>query len=239
MASRPVFIPTPGAETLARTTSIDFKWFPGMSVAQKQRSIDSLHASARETIPVVREILEVSSKSKDKLGVALSAFNLTFTTRKQNFTMSVECAFQGSKVFERGGPFKDLFTRTSREAKLDERIKNSGRLVRFSFYGTDWQLEPRTAFYDWLYINALKKQPMNVIDEILSYSAFTDIEFNPEKSINCQAYSIALFVSLHKQNLLDQATASKESFLETVSRVLVSSAGESDDVQGDMLKNRI
>ena len=123
MASRPVFIPTPGAETLARTTSIDFKWFPGMSVAQKQRSIDSLHASARETIPAVREILEVSSKSKDKLGVALSAFNLTFTTRKQNFTMSVECAFQGSKVFERGGPFKDLFTRTSREAKLDERIK--------------------------------------------------------------------------------------------------------------------
>ncbi|MEN5303238.1 hypothetical protein [Pseudomonas sp. TWI628] len=207
-----------------------------MSVAQKQRSIDSLHAAAKEVMPTIGKILEVSSKSKEKLGVELSAFNLSFTTLKQNFTMSVECAFQGSKVFERGGPFKDLFGKTSREAKLDERIKSSGRLVKFSFYGTEWDLEPRTAFYDWLYINALKKQSPDMIDEILSYSAFTDIEFNPERSINCQAYSIALFVSLHKQNLLDDAVASKDSFLSTVSNVLVSSASQNEDIQGDMLK---
>lgn len=75
-----------------------------------------------------------------------------------------------------------------------------------------------------------------MIEEILSYSAFTDIEFNPEKSINCQAYSVALFVSLHKQNLLDDAIASKESFLSTVGKVLVSSASQNEDVQGDMLK---
>jgi hypothetical protein len=236
MASRPVFIPTPGAKTHARTTSVDFKWFPGMSVAQKQRSIDSLHAAAKEAIPSAGEILEVSSKSKEELGVALSAFNLSFTTLKQNFTMSVECAFQGSKVFEKGGPFKDLFVKTSREAKLDDRIKSSGRLVRFSFYGADWELEPRTAFYDWLYINALKKQSPDMIEEILSYSAFTDIEFNPEKSINCQAYSIALFVSLHKQNLLDDALASKDSFLSIVSNAVVSSASQSEDIQGDMLR---
>ncbi len=236
MASRPVFIPTPGAETLARTTPVDFKWFPGMSVAQKQRSIDSLHAAAKEAMPDIGEILEVSSKSKEKLGVALSAFNLSFTTLKQNFTMSVECAFQGSKVFERGGPYRDLFAKTSREAKLDDRIKNSGRLVKFSFYGADWELEPRTAFYDWLYINALRKQSDDLIDELLAYSAFTDIEFNPEKSINCQAYSIALFVSLHKQNLLDEALVSKSSFLSIVGGALVSSSSQSEDVQGDMLR---
>ncbi|MDI3373700.1 hypothetical protein QLG06_04955 [Pseudomonas sp. V104_6] len=206
-----------------------------MSVAQKQRSIDSLHAAAKEAIPDIGEILEVSSKSKEKLGVALSAFNLSFTTLKQNFTMSVECAFQGSKVFERGGPYKDLFAKTSREAKLDDRIKNSGRLLKFSFYGADWELEPRTAFYDWLYINALRKQSDDLIDELLSYSAFTDIEFNPEKSINCQAYSIALFVSLHKQNLLDEALISKGSFLSVVGSALVSSSSQSEDVQGDML----
>ncbi|WP_413817743.1 DUF6977 family protein [Pseudomonas viridiflava] len=236
MASRPVFIPTPRAETLARTTSVDFKWFPGMSVAQKQRSIDSLHAAAKEAMPEVGKILEVSSKSKEELGVALSAFNLKFTTLKQNFTMSVECAFQGSKVFEGGGPFKDLYTKTSREAKLDDRLKNSGRLKRFSFYGIDWELEPRTAFYDWLYINALKKQSSDLIDEILSYSAFTDIEFNPDKSINCQAYSIALFVSLHKQNMLNDAVVSKESFLSIVGGALVSTSNQREDVQGDMLK---
>lgn len=93
-------------------------------MAQKQRSIDSLHAAAKEAIPDIGEILEVSSNSKERLGVELSALNLSFTTLKQNFTMSVECAFQGSIVFERGGAFKDLFRKASREAKLDERIKN-------------------------------------------------------------------------------------------------------------------
>lgn len=47
--------------------------------------------------------------------------------------------------------------------------------MKFSFYGTDCGLEPRTAFYDWLYINAPEKQPPDMIDEILSYSAFGDI----------------------------------------------------------------
>ncbi|EJN18248.1 DarT1-associated NADAR antitoxin family protein [Pseudomonas sp. GM80] len=236
MAFRPVFIPTPGAVTLVETKSIDFKWFPGMSVAQKQRSVDSLQQAALESMPSLSRILEVSSKSKDELGVALSAFNLSFTTLKHNLTMSVECAFQGSKVFENGGPFKDLFRRTSREAKLDERIKSSGRLTKFSFFNMDWELEPRTAFYDWLYINALMKQPSSIIDEITSYSAFTDIEFNPEKSMNCQAYSIALFVSLHEQGLLDKAIASKESFLSTVKSSLISNSSQNEAIQGDMLK---
>lgn len=40
-------------------------------------------------------------------------------------------------------------------------------------------------------------------DELLSYEAFTDIEFNPNKSINCQTYSVAMFVSLAKRNLLE------------------------------------
>lgn len=236
MASRPIFIPTPGAKTLVETKTIDFQWFPGMSVAQKQRSVDSLQEAARESMPSLDKILEVSSKSKDVLGVALSAFNLSFTTRKYNLTMSVECAFQGSKVFEHGGPFKDLFQKTSREAKLDERIKSSGRLTKFSFFNMDWELEPRTAFYDWLYINALRKQPASVIDEITSYSAFTDIEFNPEKSINCQAYSIALFVSLREQGLLDKAIRSKESFLSTVKSALISNSSQNEALQGDMLK---
>ena len=32
------------------------------------------------------------------------------------------------------------------------------------------------------------------------YEAFTDIEFNPKKSFNCQAYSVALYKSLLKRN---------------------------------------
>lgn len=230
MAERPIFIPATEGKALVRTKHVRFHWFPGMAVSQKQKSVDSLHEAACELAGITR-VLEVSSKSRDELGVALSAFNLTFTTIKYQLTMSVECAYQSSKVFERGGPFSDIMAMTSREAKKDERLKSSGRLMAFRFFGVDWPLEPQTAFYDWLYINALKKQP-SLAEEILSYSAFTDIEFNPERSVNCQAYAVALYIALHKRSLLDEATASKEAFLNIVGRATVSNARRDDTVQG-------
>lgn len=229
MAERPLFIPVAEGPVLVRTKHVEFQWFPGMSVSQKQKSVDSLHASAVK-LPGITKVLEVSSKSRDELGVALSAFNLTFTTVKHNRTFTVECAYQGSKVFERGGPYIDIFGMTSREAKKDERLRCSGRLTSFSFFGTDWGLEPQTAFYDWLYINALKKQP-SVTEQLQEYSAFTDIEFNPERSINCQAYSVALYVSLHKRSLLEEATSSKEAFLRTVQGAAICNARQDETIQ--------
>ena len=229
MAERPLFIPAAEGPVLVRTKYAQFQWFPGMAASQKQKSVDSLHAAARK-MPGISKVLEVSSKSREDLGVALSAFNLTFTTMKHSRTFSVECAFQGSKVFEHGGPFVDLFSMTSREAKKDDRLRSSGRLIGFRFFGIDWGLEPQTAFYDWLYINALKKHP-SVSDRLLEYSAFTDIEFNPERSINCQAYSVALYVSLCKRCLLDEAMSSKEAFLQTIRRADVSNARQDETLQ--------
>lgn len=229
MAERPLFIPTAEGPALVRTKHVKFQWFPGMAVSQKQKSVDSLHAAALK-LPGINKVLEVSSKSRDELGIALSAFNLTFTTLKHSRTFSVECAYQGSKVFERGGPFVDIFNNTSREAKKDERLRTSGRLTGFRFFGTDWGLEPQTAFYDWLYINALKKQP-GMIEQLLEYSAFTDIEFNPERSVNCQAYSIALYISLYQRHMLDEVTSSKDAFLSTVGNSAISNSREDDTVQ--------
>ena len=120
---------------------------------------------------------------------------------------------------------------TSREAKKDERLRlPSGRLTGFRFFGTDWGLEPQTALYDWLYINALKKRA-SVIEQLLSYSAFTDIEFNPEHSINCQAYSVALFISLHQRCLLEEAMSSKHAFLRIVGKAAISNARQDETVQ--------
>lgn len=229
MAERPLFIPSTEGPALVRTKYVEFQWFPGMAASQKQKSVDSLHAAALK-LSGISKVLEVSSKSRGELGVALSAFNLTFTTIKHNRTFSVECAYQGSKVFERGGPFVDIFGMTSREAKKDDRLRASGQLTGFRFFGTDWGLEPQTAFYDWLYINALKKQP-NVTEQLLEYSAFTDIEFNPARSINCQAYSVALYISLHKRCLLEEATSSKEAFLRTVGAAAISNARQDETVQ--------
>jgi len=125
----------------------------------------------------------------------------------------VETAFQGSKVFEKGGPYTDLLEGTSRDAKKDIRLKESGNLIGFRFFGKDFPLKPRTFFYDWLYINALNKDEY-LREEVLNYNAFTDIEFNPKKSINCQAYSVALFISLEKSGLLKDALTTPDDFLE-------------------------
>jgi hypothetical protein len=212
MAERPVFIPTPEQSTPVCIRYVDFKWHAGLAVTQKQKSIVSLHDAARK-LPGVGRLLEVSSKCTEKLGVALSAFNLTFAISDLDRPISVESAFQGSKVFEKGGPFVDMFTMAPRDAKRDERRHTSGRLTGFRFLGLDWSLEPQTAYYDWLYINALKARK-DLTDQISQYSAFTDIEFNPEKSLNCQAYSVALFVSLLREDRLEKVTSSKETFLD-------------------------
>ena len=231
MANRPVYTPQKNGKLGVTEVGIDFQWFPGMSKTQKQKSITSLHAAAEERN--IFPILEISSKSEQELGVSLSAFNLLITTKKQKRTFSVESAFQSSKVFQRGGPFIDLLDKTSREAKKDIRLKESGNLLKFVFFSTEFSLKPRTLFYDWLYINALN-QNEELAEQVLKYSGFTDIEFNPKKSINCQAYSAALFVSLSYASLLSDALESPMVFEEILSEVY-SRREKNYQIQGALL----
>lgn len=210
MAVRPVFIPMISNNVLSVTKDLDFSWSPGMAKVQKQKSIKALHAAANAQ--GLDSLLEISSKSEDELGVALSAFNLKIKTRKLSKEFSVESAFQASKVFEHGGPYVDLLDKESRDAKKDIRLKESGNLMSFNFYNTIWPLIPRTAFYDWLYLSALN-QNKKLAEHLLQFDGFTDIEFNPAKSINCQARAAALYVSLNKLNMLEDALSSQENFL--------------------------
>lgn len=209
MAQRPIFIPQVDFVGVEERV-IDFVWHPGMSASQKKKSVLELHKSANSS--GLKKILEVSSKSELDLGIELSAFNLVITTKKNNNKFTVETAFQGSKVFERGGPYRDLFGMDSRSAKKDIRLKDSGNLIGFSFFKHDFPLIPRTYFYDWIYINALI-QNSELAESVLEFDGFSDIEFNPKKSINCQAHAVSLYISLHKLRLLDKAMESPGNFL--------------------------
>lgn len=60
-----------------------------------------------------------------------------------------------------------------------------------------------TAFYDWLYLNALLEHP-DLAEPLLRYDGFTDIEFNPEKSLSTQTRSAAMYVALARAGLLDK-----------------------------------
>lgn len=211
MASRPVFTATGKPSHLVEEHSVSFAWNPGFAPVQKRKNVSALHSAAQRM--GLFPLLEVSTKSEEKLGQRLSAFSLKIGTEIGD--ISIESAYQGSKVFKAGGPYTDIYTFDSRSAKQDERIKNSGPLVGFNFFGQSWPLVPKTAFYDWLYLSALQPH-QEYLKRLFEYKGFTDIEFNPERSINCQARTCALLVSLLELDALSDALRSQSDFIAMV-----------------------
>lgn len=212
MAYRSVYVPD-HASLGVREVSLEFEWFPGFSSSQKRRSIASLHAAADNQ--GISPILEISSKSVEECGVKASAFNLLTENLSTGKQMTVEAAFQGSKVSENAGPFPDIYKMDSREAKREIRNRLDGALIKFNFFGHEFPSEPKTFFYDWLYINALHRHA-ELANQISNYAGFSDIEFNPKKSINCQAFSAALYVTLRRSGQLDDALFSPQSFIDVL-----------------------
>ena len=212
MARRPIFIPAPDDPAFVRAVSAELRWNAGFAVVQKKKNIQALHEAAARM--GYQPILEISTKSDEKLGRHLSAFHLKVPGSRGSIPL--ESAFQGSKVFERGGPFRDLYVTDAREAKRDPRLKTAGRLIAFDYDGVRFPSEPKTAFYDWLYITAIFEHREWLRSRLAKFAGFTDIEFNPERSLNCQARSCALFLSLAVAGLLDAALESPQAFIATI-----------------------
>ena len=115
MAERPIFIPELRGSPYFKIVEVQFQWHPGFAKSQLQKSIRALHQSAKKQ--GISSILEISGKSTLKLGISLSAFHLKFRAPNGE-RMSVECAYQGSKVFERGGPTMNCIPRKVERLKL-------------------------------------------------------------------------------------------------------------------------
>lgn len=212
MAIRPIFLTKSNSELIIKE-DFEFQYFNGFAEIQKKRCIESLHKEFNLKYPESK-VLEISSKSEQVLGVELSAFNLSIVTKDER-SFSVETAFQASKVFENGGPYVDLYGKPSIVAKKDQRLKTSGRVIGFNYFGKAFDIFPKTLFYNWLYINALYLHP-ELKNEVLNYDAFTDIMFNPQKSINCQAEAVAIFVALSRSNQIEYALKNIDNFKNVV-----------------------
>ncbi len=210
MTQRPVFIPSNGEAALVVERSFAFKWSGGFAPSQKRKNISALHEAALEV--GLTPVLEVSTKSDSDIGQSLSAFNLMVRVSRDR-TACVEVAYQASKVFSQGGPFVDLLEREPREAKRDLRLQSSGTLVGFRFGGIDFPLRPPSAFYEWLYLRALVSNP-TLLRSLSAYVGFTDIEFNPAKSISCQARACAIAVALLRRNSVGPSARRFSTFLE-------------------------
>jgi hypothetical protein len=209
MALRPVFVAGTPSEPLVHTVDVAFQWHAGRSRDQVRRSIGALHAMAAAL--GLYNVLEISTYSRDALGSSASAFRMQLSLPDGSLT-SVEAVYQGSKVFDTGGPFRDLYGATGREAKTDGRIRDGTNLHGFDFFGQRWTLLPHTAFYDWLYLRALEENP-HIAGYLLRFDGFTDIAFNPKTALASQARSAALWVALHRRGYTLPALRDPAKFL--------------------------
>jgi hypothetical protein len=200
MATRPIFVPLKGRRgpdggagfgPLVETVDIDIPWHGGFAASQKQKNILALHEKALQM--GIAPVLEISTKSMQEVGFRLSAFNLKIEV---DGTMKpLESVYQSCKVFSGSGQHAYLMEVSPFEAKKRIREVGQGNVVAFRFMGKTFETEPKNAFYDWLYIRAISPHE-EWIKKNLHYAAYSDIEFTPGRSINCQARAVAEFHAL-------------------------------------------
>lgn len=211
MASRPVFVSL-DVYPYYKQIDVEFVFHSGFALSQKQKNIVEVHKAFKLKCPDKR-ILEISSKSTELIGTRLSAFNVLYDL--DGFKTSLEAIFQGSKVFEYGGPYHDIYKKGPIEAKKDPRIKESGKIIGFDLNGKEFPSDPKDFFYNWIYSSAIYSN-IDLLDQFQEFDAFTDIEFNPKKSLNCQARTVAILRGLSECGKLKEAMSSPETYLEIV-----------------------
>lgn len=213
---------------------IEFEWFSGMSWQQKQKSSLSMLLKLKESgyMPI-----EISRRSIDQdFGVQLSAFNLKLNKiNVENIFQAYKKLNDGGPYLDLlhvnpKSAKNDCRIQTSESKKPcltynieyknskfydDERVcefcKNrlKRHLIGFTSNKTCWDINPKSMFYDAIYISALL-QNKHLSNRLIDYNAFTDIEFNQKivysqvkGPFNCQARSCAIFVTLKNANYTD------------------------------------
>lgn len=205
MAKRTVYYVDQSNEP--KQKEINFTWYPGFALVQKQKSIKSLHENfVKENANY--KIIEISSSSTEPCGAAASAFNLKMKTKHGIYT--VEQLFQSGKVFEKAGKQSQILNMTPSESRrANKRISKDDQLISFNLFGETFPLDPKTYFYNWIYLNALN-QNNDIKKAILEYDAFTDINATPKYTINTQAEACSLFVSLYRKGTLQSVLKDKK-----------------------------
>lgn len=215
MAHRPIFIAGNLTGPLFKEVSIQFKWHPGLAASQRRKCVHSLHEAAKDI--GCPDILEVSTKSGHELGRRLSAFRLDVSLSQ--IKTKIECMYQGAKVFEKGGPFPELFKAKPIEAKRFFKQKDLGLIKWFDVGGTLYENLPFHAFYDWLFLRALSQHQDFLREGLAPFSGFSDIEFNPARSINTQARTIAIIKTLIARRELDRCAEDYNYFRSFLSQI--------------------
>lgn len=205
MAKKLIFIVN--EENSVEEKIVEYKYIAGNSSLQKSKNVCSLHDSIKKEFN--GQILEISSKSYFDIGKELSAFNLKVEYKGKK--IPIENIYQSSKVFENDEQFTEILNYSPLEAKRCMYKSKNKKIVSFRFDDKNYPITPSTLYYNYIYCRALK-QNHHLIKEIIKYNIFTDIEFNYIYSVNCQARAVAIYLSLYKNGLLEEALSSIKKF---------------------------
>ena len=206
MAERSVFV-SKNTYPFFEEIHVQFDYFQGHSLSQKRKNQIGLHQNFLARYPEYK-VLEVSGASLNSLGAALSAMNLKKQTTKG--LTSVESAFQSSRIYginDDIGPFPEYLFLPGKECKKLVKEKSQG-LISYHYYfdGMDFYAPKHfiSLFYNYLYLNALcEKENREVAERLIAgeFTAFSDLATT---SLNSQARSCAIFVSLYRSGMINE-----------------------------------
>lgn len=211
---------------------VEFEWAMGQNFSKRQVSYLNMHdALIRDNfVP-----LEISTKSKDyEFGKEMSAFNLSLNGYAvENIFQSYKVFNDGGPYLNllQVSPVQAknsccIQTRGSKKGCSNNKVEYENldfyhlsticeycqkrphrHLVGFSNKKETWSSEPKSMFFDSIYITALIDNP-NLSEALLNFNAFTDIEFNQKEiyskekgPFNCQARSCAIYVSMRNSGM--------------------------------------
>ena len=145
--------------------------------------------AARDRPPAGRS-LEISSRSRDPLGLELSAMNLPAAGDPRR--RSVEAVYQAAKCYGGGGPDTPGCDSGYAAKRRDRERRRDGPLSAFEHQGRRWPTETGSAFYDWLWTrSAIERWGIEVVDRLQEYGAFSD-QFHHAGALACQAKTAAM-----------------------------------------------
>lgn len=180
---------------------------PGIKSMRKSK-VQSLHERFRHIYPE-KKVLEVSSASEHELGRMIRSEILEKKIPSLDIKAPVSNVYRGSCVFERGGPYPEMYEMSVQKAKSESCMKNAGSPVHYLYEGKTYPKRPRAAFYYWLYINALIENK-ELAGQVVEYDAFSDIGSSPGKKPFGAARGAAVFTALSRMGLLDKAADFEE-----------------------------
>lgn len=162
-----IYEATDNIESPVIEKDIDFDFTNGYYRGTKTNNMKSLKKVCIENGYKNSKLLEISTVSDNDFGKKLSALNLNIKLNSGKF-MTVEEIYQISKK------------------------SNKGHIEYFEFGGRKFQNEPKTMYYDYIYMLALYTHK-EYWEYLENYRYFTDVFFNRERQINTQARAAAIF----------------------------------------------